>query len=217
MRKEEQHTLRTTSHGRTALAHLACRNAREESQTFQMNFISRKEFALKSHTNLASLHFYCYKLFAAEIKNNEREDIDSFWRNSLLVIAEEWTPICFTIPACRCYLMPWAKCPWCSLQPTCSPGLLGSKGVVSPRSLGAWHGPGQQVLLAELSTISPLYSAQCWPTNETGVGKTEGLSIREPEEESRKNALGDEWWNEKLKNISWETSVPVVPYVTVWS
>lgn len=54
-----------------------------------MNFISRKEFALKSHTNLASLHFYCYKLFAAEIKNNEREDIDSFRRNSLLLIAKE--------------------------------------------------------------------------------------------------------------------------------
>lgn len=76
--EEEQSTLRTASHRRTALAHLACANAGEESQAFQLNFISRKEFTLKSHANLASLHFYCCKLFAAEIKNNEREDIDSF-------------------------------------------------------------------------------------------------------------------------------------------
>lgn len=84
--KKKQHTVRTSSQQRTALAHLACTKSGEDDQSFQLNLISRQEFFLKSHTNLAFLHFYCCKLFATEIKNNEREDIDGCWRNSILVI-----------------------------------------------------------------------------------------------------------------------------------
>lgn len=157
MRKKEHHTLRMAPCWRTAVTHLACKNAGEEGQAFQLNFISSKEFTLKSHTNLASLHFYCRKLFAAEIKNNDREDILSFWRNLLLFIAKEWTPTCFTFPTCRCHLMPCVKCPGCPLQPTYGPGLLGN---AVPKSLGHPHGLGQQVLPAEVSSIGPLHNAQ---------------------------------------------------------
>lgn len=85
-----------------------------------------KERIYFEEPNLASLHFYCCKLFAAETKNNEREDIVSFLRNLLLFIAKEWTPTCFTFPVSKHHLMPYVKCPCCPLQPTCDSGLLGS-------------------------------------------------------------------------------------------
>jgi len=145
-RGNRSNIIRTASQQRTAQAHQACTKSGQDDQGFQLNLISRKEFSLKSHTNLASFHFYCCKLFATETKNNERgyrRLLKEF--NIGYSYEHQWLPTCFKFPTCGRHLMscPKCSCSCCPLQPTCGPRLLGST---------VWHLPVAHGDHADLSS-----------------------------------------------------------------
>lgn len=133
MRKEKQHTIRTSSQQRTALAHLAWTKTGEDDQfSIELNFKARIFFEEPYEFGISSF------LLLQVICNGNKEQ----WKRGYRLLLNEfnigysyehqWLPTCFKFPTHGRHLKSCPKRSRCPLQPICSPGLLGRR---------VWHLP----------------------------------------------------------------------------